>query len=491
MFPVTASQSGQLFPVTTSQSGQRFPGCKTSSACNSVYQISVHVFLMQVDNLSPSQIKKLIVDDNRQPHITCGSYVPVKCFCGLAGSESCPQGPASPAMEEMHTLEEIMNITADGEHDTTVAGHGHVDSLNRRNLRNTIGNIQEDINILRIEEQEVEAASETHQGAKLKTKRQTVMDEKITDKDVDENIVKFGAELPTAESIHNVTPANAGLASAQSPGSLLQQSELNIHSPESDVSSTEGDSAQDWEMCLCRGGQVRPGHWCNHCGYASAEAMGLQVALENSHKQRQCIMSTIPEDATAEDADDENLKEKLVAEKSPCRKPLRRHKADTKGRRKKTKQQVLSSSEFDEMYRLPTEHLSRDFSNERLKGHHVGKAHHNRINEEINERLKEERQHGACGGGDDFQQGNNTDICVEPWLAEQYPYLCLEHSAVLLNRHLENELRNSQISGSNIEINPHHWSDSSHSPEQPSSPRANNAGARPKRSPRKQKHKAV
>ena len=161
----------------------------------------------------------------------------------------------------------------------------------------------------------------------------------------------------------------------------------------------------------------------------------------------------------------------------------------------------LSSEEFDELYRLPTEHLrvDRDYSNHRLKQKLIAhtKTRPTRLREEINERRRKKEDlvyEGACGGAecldehspqydsDDTAQASVVHLQVE----SPSVVLCPVSTDVDLELDVpqplpqRDSLRIASLTSTSGQ-------DPLSSPEAPSSPRSARSGARPKKSPRKQR----
>ena len=161
-------------------------------------------------------------------------------------------------------------------------------------------------------------------------------------------------------------------------------------------------------------------------------------------------------------------------------------------------------SDPDEMYRLPTEHLrfDRDYSNERIKSKRVSaQVQHQFITcwrdeiEELNERLREASIDGAVGGDDaltsayDPHPVRNDGDLLRPY------FTCTELSDALENHTIEltsqavppPQLLTPSISGYELTLPPrllHTHEVFSSSEDVRTSPRT---GAKPKKSPRKQK----
>ena len=168
------------------------------------------------------------------------------------------------------------------------------------------------------------------------------------------------------------------------------------------------------------------------------------------------------------------------------------------------------SNDLDEMYRLPTEHLcyDRDYSNERIKHKRLSKAqkqylvkYREEINE-LNERLKEASLDGAVGGVDephDVLDARNVHsnqqraaLKLSPGSSVGLEAAATNRLSPQVNRRQGIELANHQRMAVAASMERRRsTTDGFSSPEDiPSSPRASfcsTAGARPKKSPRKQK----
>lgn len=201
---------------------------------------------------------------------------------------------------------------------------------------------------------------------------------------------------------------------------------------------------------------------------------------------------------------DEFLKERKLLEFYKNKSMLSKFEAENteneKSRRRRNSRNGRNT-DLDEMYRLPTEHLclDRDYSNERIKQKQLAKMHRQQRQclaryrdelNELNERLKEASLDGAVGGVDLTEEpSHNPDmhsytrnICISEPIYE-HP------GSTMLNRRFEVDIVNQhRLVGDCRQVNNN---DGFSSPEElPSSPRASfstTAGARPKKSPRKQK----
>ena len=178
------------------------------------------------------------------------------------------------------------------------------------------------------------------------------------------------------------------------------------------------------------------------------------------------------------------------------------------------------TSDPDEMYRLPTEHLRydrRDYSNERIKHKRLSKAvqrqylakYREEINE-LNERLKEASLDGAVGGVETAhdviklsQLGSGAGSCFEASACNRLsPQVnrrldsTNQRRVDLANQHRLDSTNQRRLESTNqrrlyaADRRRSAVYDGFSSPEEnPSSPRASfsSSGARPKKSPRKQK----
>ena len=153
---------------------------------------------------------------------------------------------------------------------------------------------------------------------------------------------------------------------------------------------------------------------------------------------------------------------------------------------------------------IPTEHLrvDRDFSNNRLKKKiiaHTTKARPSRLRQEINERRRRKDDltyEGACGGAEcmdehspqyDSDDTAHAQASVQLQVVESPSVvLCPANTDVDLELDVPQPLpqRDSLRITSLTNASGH---DPLSSPEAPSSPRSARSGARPKKSPRKQR----
>jgi hypothetical protein len=150
--------------------------------------------------------------------------------------------------------------------------------------------------------------------------------------------------------------------------------------------------------------------------------------------------------------------------------------------------------DLDELYRLPTEHLRRDdnirdYSNQRLKHKHLSKIHVRqllRYRDEINE-LNRLREDGACGG---YEEEEADEVLGDGIILTTTPTTRAMASPVA---GLYTDRLTIQLNEQSLLTTRTRTTDGFSSPEeQPSSPRQQqqqqpNTGARPKKSPRKQK----
>ncbi len=226
--------------------------------------------------------------------------------------------------------------------------------------------------------------------------------------------------------------------------------------------------------------------------------------------------------------DDANAKQQLKAEKlektSISRKLILDKIETEKEKEAETAQDhsTLTNEEYDELYRLPTAHLDKDLdcASERFKKekhwaklrqeyHKVRRAHrrtsvhhHNRSNnltqsvrvhQEINERLKGERLphhslEGACGGYDHFSDHSDhseTDEIIHGILSDS-SYCHPSGDISIHNQGAAGTVGNIELRIGSL---PQHISsvDPLSSPESPPSPPNSRSGARPKKSPKKQR----
>ena len=487
----------------------------------------------------------LLEGEFSQGYSGCGNTITPECFCeeDLVRSETL-------TADDTLTLEEIMNISFESQQSC-----GNVQGermLNEINLQRSDSNaIEHFLNILNLQDDEKE--EDTAEGKEI------YVDEEATSAWCHSYLETSTTPVRPSilcRSIANIDEIddNHRASNGSTVGQKAAVSSLPLSADDSICLEATSRSAQVLSELekeqISDSPDKRPPTLADWA-VASCQSAGLPHRHASSHhrcSRSSPVMDTISEaNVTADDDEDgENLKERLVAEKSPTRRKNRRYSGKElekdKNIRVKSRHKVINSNAYDEMYRLPTAHLNRDrdFSNERLKNRPNGfqtRSHsNNRLNEEINERLKEERINGACGGDgmtNDGSHGENMGAdgrCTES-------YLMLEHGGLLLNRHFENELRNHHLTGTRVELHnsqlsharlevtgPHLQlsstrvelansrveitnggrgtclqltapsgclSDSSSSPDRPSSPRPVHSGARPKRSPRKQKHRAL
>jgi hypothetical protein len=136
---------------------------------------------------------------------------------------------------------------------------------------------------------------------------------------------------------------------------------------------------------------------------------------------------------------------------------------------------TLTDEELDELYRLPTDHLrhDKDYSNQRIREKLQGSQH-------ANEGLGDPYE-GACGGGDCYEYGSVTsDDEIELELSSQTPLILHFNEVPVVPR---NALRPCDQHPSPVTLSSQRQEVCS-SPEVPPSPRS---GARPKKSPKKQR----
>ena len=178
------------------------------------------------------------------------------------------------------------------------------------------------------------------------------------------------------------------------------------------------------------------------------------------------------------------MSRKLILDKIECEKDRAiersRHHSD------------LTSEELDELYRLPTDHLSlnRDLSNQSLKNRQVKNTRGRRVMSswrgQDRDRLKEERfLEGACGG---YEQSPDHSDHSEP--EDILNSILSEHAATVEAAPMARtrSLYDIDISLDVLPtINQEQTRDPLSSPESPPSPSGGRSGARPKKSPKKQR----
>lgn len=215
------------------------------------------------------------------------------------------------------------------------------------------------------------------------------------------------------------------------------------------------------------------------------------------------VLVNIPEDSNKYSGDEFDEKQKLKSHSESVQ-LSRKLILDKIESEKKSQQQRMSrmggdltSEEFDELYRLPTEHLRKDKShNERVRHRHSHEwPRCGRHPDDSSDRYgyyKDDRLHteGACGGHDyyDDMQASFSRSSIEFDLDPYLPEVVIERSQTLSLDEPElssADLRFVRPAGTSVTTN----RDASSSPESPASPRTIQTGARPKKSPKK--HRAV
>jgi hypothetical protein len=217
----------------------------------------------------------------------------------------------------------------------------------------------------------------------------------------------------------------------------------------------------------------------------------LRVCIEHKRHENLLVTRTPPRARSPSCnhciyiSDDEEFKEKklLEMESASGGGTLSKVKADNMESEK-------NDEDLDEMYRLPTEHLrrednNRDYSNQRLKHKHLSKIHVQqllRYRDEINE-LNRLREDGACGG---YEEEEGEEILGEGIILTSTSPAASPLAGLYTDR-LTIQLSEQSL----LTTRTRAVTDGFSSPEeQPSSPRQQqqpNTGARPKKSPRKQK----
>ena len=346
-----------------------------------------------------------------------------------------------------------------------------VEDLNLRNLRNSQENLcktPSSQNILSLSDEET-----------LHPRAQTKPYESDNEKDVADISVKKKAEDEEIESMHSAS-------------SHLKQEELPV--------TEEGDCYRsDFAVDCYKELRVNLQVTENYKEYSQVSPKGLEeknndrqsvvsnpsakpkVCVQHKHSTRQSLEDNVQEKKLLEFYNKQRLSSKFEAEK----------KANEKIKKKRSGRNNRGShnADLDEMYRLPTEHLcmDRDYSNERIKQRNLVKMqrqclarYRDEINE-INERLKEASLDGAVGGVDiseehqhDLQHQHNHQHGI---VVHEPGFRVLESDYLNNQRILEERQRRSENDTGLSSPEDH-----------PSSPRASfSSGARPKKSPRKQK----
>lgn len=242
----------------------------------------------------------------------------------------------------------------------------------------------------------------------------------------------------------------------------------------------------------------------NNLGYLKHGSKNCASLAKTGMVHSPVVLVNIPEDSNKYSGDEFDKKQKLKSQSETVQ-LSRKLILDKIESEKKSQQQRMScmsgdltSEEFDELYRLPTEHLRKDKSrNERVRHRHSHEwprcGRHpddssDRYGYYKDDRLQTE---GACGGHDycDDMQASFSRSSIEFDLDPYLPEVVIEQSQTLTLDEPElssaADLRFVRPAGTGVTTN----RDASSSPESPASPRTIQTGARPKKSPKK--HRAV
>lgn len=214
------------------------------------------------------------------------------------------------------------------------------------------------------------------------------------------------------------------------------------------------------------------------------------------------VLMNIHEDSNKYSCDDADSKQKLKSDSEAVQlsRKLILDKLESEKKSQRAMSRMagnLTSEEFDELYRLPTEHLRKDKSqNDRIRQRHSHEwprcGRHPDDSVDRYGYYKEDRLHaeGACGGHDyyDDMQASFPRSSIEFDLDPLYPETTAEppnQALPLDDPDLLADLRFVRPAGHGTTPN----RETSSSPESPASPRTVQTGARPKKSPKK--HRAV
>ena len=382
--------------------------------------------------------------------------------------------------EDTHTLDEILSmadcsrtgsspvttaVTLQIEEDQMSSSSssfksGSVEDLNMRNLRNSHENLMSSSSVYNILQLGVEEVPELDEEVTTQKELQQHCEEKEVDEK--ETAEPSAEKLEEDKELEEIIESYDNTSSSRTPG-LSTQSPAVFKSPSNPKPALLSQSdPYRLRVCLDHTPPRALSPSCNHCIYVS---------------------------------DDEEFKEKKI---------LGLETASGGGTLSKVKADDMESEknehDLDEMYRLPTEHLRednnhRDYSNQRLKHKHLSKLNMRqllRYREEIHELNERIREEGACGGyAEDNEEELDDTTDLTQVMSDGRIVLTSAGATLYSNERMTTQLNNEQRLSASAGAARNTQIDGFSSPEeQPSSPRQQQqqqTGARPKKSPRKQK----